>query len=229
MSKNRLLAVTVSVCVLVCGLSAGSAWARTKGKIKKGIYRSPAGNFSVPLPEGLGLRVNDHYDQKEGIGAVSFHDDFGNQKGIHFMRIPAELTKLFDDPTTRKQALEGFLEQAALPSWFLHVSKETKILHQEPFQLDGMVAFIGLVSIPGGGTVSLSAPGSKEARRADSTRGVLTLYHQGYLYLLTTEVGGGVFSFYEKPPSREAQIATTRAVLPEFYATIRFEGPRRAS
>ncbi|HEX6901638.1 MAG TPA: hypothetical protein VF789_18060 [Thermoanaerobaculia bacterium] len=227
MSKYRSLAVTVSLCALICGLAAGSAWARTKGKIKKGTYTSPAGNFSVPLPDGLGLRVNDGYDPKEGIGAVSFHDDFGNQKGIHFMRIPADVTKVFEDPATRKQALEGFLEQAALPTWFLPVAKDTQILHQELFPLDGADAFIGLVSIPGGGTVSLSVPGSKEMKRADSTRGVLILYHGGYVYLLTTEVGGGAFSFAGRVPSRETQIATARETLPKFYATIRFDAPRR--
>ena len=220
MSKHRFLAATVSICVLVCGLTAGSAGARTKGKIKKGIYASPAGNFSVPLPEGLGLRVNDRYDPKEGIGAVSFHDDFGNQKGIHFMRIPADATKALDDPTTRKQALEGFLEQVALPTWFLPASKDTRILHQELIQHDGADAFIGLVSIPGGSTLSLTD--SSGTRRLDSTRGVLILYHEGYVYLLTAEVGGGAFSLSGESPSREAQIATAREVLPKFYATIRF-------
>ena len=224
MSRHRFLAATVSICFLVCSLAAGSAGARTKGKIKEGTYTSPAGNFSVPLPAGAGLRVNDRYDPKEGIGAVSFHDALGSQKGIHFMRIPADVTKVLDDPTTRKQALEGFLEQVALPTWFLPASKDARILHQELIQHDGADAFIGLVSIPGGGILSIQD--ASGTRRMDSTRGVLVLYHQGYVYLLTTEVGGGIFSLDQEAPSREAQIATTREVLPKFYATIRFDAPR---
>lgn len=224
MSRHRFLAVTVSICVLACGLAAGSASARTKGKVRKGTYNSPAGNFSVPLPDGLGLRVNDDYDPKEGVGAVSFHDDFGNQRGIHFMRIPADATHVLENPATRKQALEGFLEQAALPTWFLPFSQDTRILQQEPIQLDGADAFVGLVSIPGGAT--LTVRDANGVRRMDSTRGVLVLYHESYIYLLTTEVGGGAFSLSREAPSMESQLATARKVLPELYATIRFNTAR---
>ena len=224
MSRDRSLALKIPICVLISSLLAGSAWAGIAGKIKKGAYISPAGNFSVPLPTGLGLRVSDGYYKREGIGAVSFHDDFGGQRGIHFMQIPADVTKALDDQATRRNALAGFLEQVALPTWFLHVSKETRILMQESMQLDNMDAVIGLVSIPGGATISIVD--SEGSRPLDSTRGVLALYHEGFFYLLTTEVGGGAFSLHEEVPNRQKQLATTREILTKFYATIQFRAPR---
>ncbi|MEK7348451.1 MAG: hypothetical protein AABZ94_06235 [Candidatus Eisenbacteria bacterium] len=211
------------ICLVAMPLTAGLAEAaKTKGKIRKDVYMSPAKNFSVPVPRGLGMRVNDSYASEEGIGGVSFHDDFGNQSGILFMRIPAEAARALDDPATRRQALESFLEAVALPTWFLPASRDARIVHQEFAGSRDSVAFMGLVSIPGGST----AMDMKTGKRLDSARAVLTLYHDGFVYVLTTEVGGGAFAVLDKEQrDPKDQLAAGSKKLFEFLGTIRFQVP----
>jgi hypothetical protein len=49
---------------------------------------------------------------------LSFHDDFGMQRGIHYVSVPPEAVlalQSLDDPA---QMLLGWLHEVAMPMWF---------------------------------------------------------------------------------------------------------------
>jgi hypothetical protein len=97
---------------------------RTKGKVKDGVYTSPGKNFSGPVPRGIGMKISDAFDNKAGLGAVSFHDDFGSLRGVLYARLPNDLVSRLTDRALRKDFLANALKEAAMPTWFLPASPQ---------------------------------------------------------------------------------------------------------
>ncbi len=58
-----------------------------KGKVRKKVYHSPEKNFTVPVPSGPGMKISDDYIKQANAGAVSFHDDAGNLRAVHYMDV----------------------------------------------------------------------------------------------------------------------------------------------
>lgn len=186
MSRFRSPTVALLLIALTAVFpTAPASAASLKGKVKKGVYESPAKNFRVPVPAGLGMRVNDGF-QRAGpeagdVGAVSFHDDLGALRMITYMsldRVPA-----FPDSATECRTLEAFIRDVAMPTWFVPASQESKILEIAPASFEGKRAVLALVSLPGASPLV----DAKTGKRMDSTRGLITFYHGRWVFLLGTE------------------------------------------
>jgi len=174
------LYVFVSVVALSTSFALGAS---LEGKVKKNVYYSPAGNFSVPLPSDWAgkINVNDSYDKKNGVGAVSFHSDFGMQVGIHYMLLPPEvLTK--EQPDWR-DALERWLHAFGMQVWFLPVSPKSQVLHEAFISFEGLNALVAEVKIPEGSFMVNMMTG----KRLDSRRGLVIFQKGRYIYMLSTE------------------------------------------
>ena len=191
-----------------------------KGKIKKNVYYSPANNFSVPVPPGMGMRVNDGYD-KSGTGAVSFHDDFGRQMGIHYMPVPAEVLPSLTSPDTREAALKGWLREGAMKTWFLPAIPKARVIHEEMDAFEGILALKAMVSLPEGSTTTVMD--SRGQRRLDSYRELIIFPKGKYVYMLTTET---VTGFMAALPDSQKEPGEDWAKFAEgtkpFYKTIVF-------
>jgi hypothetical protein len=171
------------VCAFLVAASALLA-AGTKGKVKKGVYYSPEKNFTVPVPSGMGTRISDGYS-KEGVGAVSFHDDFGSQSGIHYMRIPPDVQAKFDQAAHPADLLSHWLNNIALPAWFTSNFPTSRILHEAVVSFENMEVILAEVEIPGGSFMTVMDKDG--TRRLDSLRGLIIFRRGPYIYMLTTE------------------------------------------
>jgi hypothetical protein len=193
---------------------------RAKGKVKDGVYTSPGRNFSVPLPKGIGMKISDAFDDKEGLGAVSFHDDFGSLRGVLYARLPDALVTKFADRALRQDFLEHALEGAAMGTWFLRASPQASIVSQEAITLDTAEddAFVGLVSLPGGSSLM----DVKTGKHLDSTRAILTMQRKNYLYFLMIEVGSPLPGLQSAPVSPAEMATRARPRLIEFSKAITF-------
>ena len=159
-----------------------------KGKIKKNVYYSPANNFTVPVPPGMGMKANDAYD-KSGVGAVSFHDDFGAQTGIHYMLVPAEVLPSLASTETREANLKQWLHEGAMKTWFLPAIPKARVIHEEMDTFEGMAVLKAMVALPEGSTTTVMD--SQGQRRLDSYRGLIIFPKGKYMYMLTTETVTG--------------------------------------
>ena len=192
MNRSRRMAIGAMVCIVLLALASAVAHtASLKGKIKKGVYNSPAGNFTVPLPRGLGMHVSDGYlKEKDGYtGAVSFHDDFGGLVGIHYMSFVPDVTAALAKPGALEPGLKSWLETVAMPTWFVNAAPDSHLTHEAFGTFDGAGAMFAQVEIPGGSHLVTIDPGGK-SKKLDSTRGLVVFNRGRHIYMLTTELRG---------------------------------------
>ena len=215
---QRLAWVCFAMAVLGGGLAFGSS---LKGKLKKNVYYSPANNFSVPVPSGLmGMRVNDDFDEP-GIGLVSFHDDFGNQQGIHYMVMPAGAQAKLQAQETRDAELSRWLKEFALPVWFLHPFPNSRVIHEASDSFEGMTVLLAKLEIPEGSSTVIFEQGKQ--RHMDSRRGLVIFTKGRFIYMLTKET---VNAFTAAQASKEEDAGDGWKKFAEslkpFYKTIVF-------
>ena len=192
MNRSRRTALDIAMCAVIFALGSTVAHAASlKGKVKKGVYNSPAGNFTVPLPRGLGTHVSDGYlkDKDGHMGAVSFHDDFGGLIGIHYMSFPPDVTAALAKPGALEPGLKGWLETVAMQTWFVNAAPDSHLTHQAFGTFEGAGAIFAQVEIPGGSHLVTIDPGGK-TKKLDSTRGLVVFTRGHYIYMLTTELRG---------------------------------------
>lgn len=175
------LALSVSILALSTSFALGAS---LKGKIKKNVYHSPAGNFTVPLPSDWAGRigVNDSYDEKNRAGAVSFHSDWGMQQGIHYMLLPPD--DLTNQQLDSRDVLARWLHDFAMQVWFLHVFPKSRVLQEEFASFEGLNTLLARVEIPEGS----SMVNMMTKKRLNSLRGLVIFQKDRYIYMLTTEV-----------------------------------------
>jgi len=222
--RGRGLRRGASAIAVVLAASAVMLAAETKGKVRKGVYYSPETNFSVPVPSAGRMRVSDGHNAKEGIGAVSFYDDFGNQRGIHYMRIPVDLVAQFDQAGQPADLLAHWLSNFALPYWFRPASANSRILHEASLSFEGDEALLAEVEIPGGSP--LVVMDQQGTRRLDSRRRLVVFRRGSYLYIVTMERGKSLFGSREepdKPPEApEGDWTAFASEIVPFYRSIAF-------
>lgn len=223
------LSAIVFTLTLVMILPA-AAGAKLHDKVKNGVYNSPAKNFTVPVPEGMGMQVSDGYGKEDDLstGAVSFHDDWGTLVGIHYTHVPPEVEATLAQPEGIKSLLDWWLPDFAMPIWFLSASPESRVLHQEFGSFEGLEVLMAQVEIPGGS--SLVVQNSSGTRRLDSVRGLVIFHRGGYIYMLTTEMKGlqqvlppgSAEKTVEAEPERDDQWMRFTETLKPFYQSIEF-------
>jgi hypothetical protein len=184
---RRFLIVLATILAFSTSIASGSS---TKGKVKAKTYYSPAQNFSVPVPEFAQLKlaegqVVDDFDKSKS-GFVSFYNLFGAYLAIHYMPIASETVSLLQQPESREKALAGWLQESAMPTWFLRASPNSKIVRQAMTKFEDMGALTALVEIPEGSVLQNMAT----RKRLDSSKAVVVFPKNGYMYILAGEIGG---------------------------------------
>lgn len=151
----------------------------TRGQISDGRYISPLGNFTVPLPDGMGLRVQEKGEKD--WGSVAFHDDFGSFKSIFYLHLSPESLKTQNDPIKQRAILVSFLNDFAMPSLFKPVSPSANILHREHVNVGDYNAYFAVVEIPDGSTMF----DVRANKRYDTKRGLLIFVKGEFMYMLS--------------------------------------------
>lgn len=196
-----------------------SGQAMAGGNVSGGRYTSPLKNFSLPVPSGMGVKIDEAGDDFGGI--VSFHDDFGNLRAISYLRLPPEIVEIFDDAAQRDFAYRSYLYEALLPEMFVPVSADTKVLHEEFLGQDAEREFLAVINIPEGSAMMDMGSG----KRFDSTRALLIFETAGFIYTLHYELRGlfqGMLPQNTEFSLDDEKLESARGALHGFRKTIEF-------
>ena len=201
---------------------APASAARLVGKITRGVYTSPKVNFTVMVPNGTGMRVNDALNREEPpIGVVSFHDDFGANFRIFYMQLVMKGQALEppQDPAEITVKLEGWIREVVIPNWFAKASPDSRVIRIAPTKFDDRNAVVALLEIPNGSALMDMVTN----KRLDSRLGAVAFFRDGYVYLITMETR----SAFDDPAAQTAEpgenwARVQEAIVP-FYRTINFK------
>ncbi len=208
-------AITLASIVAISIFIGGCAM--TTGQIADGRYFSPLNNFSVPIPDGLGLRV-----QEEGAtedGGVAFHDDLGNLKSIFYLHISPETLNTQNDIIKQRAILVSFLDDFAMPNLFKSVSPGANILHREHINVEDYNAYFAIVEIPGGSTM-FDVRANKEF---DTKRGLLIFVNGEFMYMLSSGENPSVLELGQPAKPLDKLVEHEKESLLSFRTRIIFK------
>jgi hypothetical protein len=169
---------------LLCTGGLGGAIAA--GKVSDGVYFSPLNNFTIPVPNWRGLKIQDRNDDDFAI--VSFLDrgDFpAAPQSIATLRLTADVEPIFLDPSKRDAAIQGFLTGFVVPNLFQNVSPQTAIVHGEFLDEGERRLHFAVAHIPEGHAF-LRNP--KKGKQEDSVSGLLIFHNRGFMYMVRVEM-----------------------------------------
>jgi len=164
----------------------GFEGATAAGKVADGVYFSPLNNFTVPVPNWRGLRIQDRNDDDFAI--VSFLDrgDLpASLQSIATLRLTAEVEPAFLEPSRRDAAIQGFLTGFVVPQLFQKVSPQTAIVHGQFLDEGERRLYFAVVNIPEGHAF-LRNPG--KGKQEDSVSGLLIFHNKGFMYMARLEM-----------------------------------------
>lgn len=201
-----------------------SSCAIGSGNISDGRYTSPLGNFSLPVPSGIGMRVSEANDESGGY--VSFHDDFGSLSAINYLLIPADAVEVFRNPDLKDHAYAGFVHEYLLPDVFVPAFPDAEVVYGEFLGQGQDRVFFAVLDLPGGShLVEITRAGR---RQLDARRALLVFEALGTMYALQQEIGGPLQQIGEATEgigefSPDAEILErVHRGLYEFKATVEF-------
>jgi len=180
--------------------------ATTKGAVSGGRYQSPLNNFTIALPNWVGLKIQDQNDNDGG--RVSFHDDFGNLWAITYLRLPANSETTFKENEKRDTAYSSFLKTYALPSLFSRAPQGARIVREEFLGEGENRVYFAVVSLPEG-SVLLDL---KQNKRFDSVRGLIIFDKHGFIYMVENEMNN-VFSKVDPSSLTPKQLESSQSTL----------------
>lgn len=217
--RNSVMrSATVSKCVVFAvGLLISDVCAATRGRVSGGTYTSPLGNFTVPVPQGIGTRTQDQFDGYSGI--VSFHDDFGSLKSIFYLRLGEAALKIQNDPEKQRANLKRFLSDYAIPELFRPASPRANVLHGEHIKAGDHNAYFAIVDLPEGSTMF----DAKAKKRHDTKRGVLIFVRGAFIYMLSTGENPGVFDLTQPAKPLNKLLESEKKRLVSLRSTITFK------
>lgn len=212
--KNATAISLVSFATLSLFL-AGCATTREYGA--DGRYSSPLNNFSLLIPDGPGMIFQEAGDA-EG-GAVTFHDDLGNFKGIFYLNLPPETPKAENDPIQQRVILVSFLNDFAMPNMFKAAYPRASILHREHLDTGDFNAYFAVVEIPEGSTMA----DVKANKRYDTRRGLLIFVEGEFIYMLSSGENPSVPELGEPAKPLDKLVEHEKERLLSFRSTIVFK------
>lgn len=212
-TRSRALTLAL-LCLFVLEIATAA------GKIADGVYFSPLNNFTVPVPNWRGLKIQDHNDSDFAI--VSFLDrgDFPAPLwSVVSLRLTPEQEPILNDPSKRDSTYRSFLTGFAMPHLFQNVAPKTTIVHEEFLdQTDGRFYF-AVVNIPEGHT---ALHDGQKGKQADSVSGLLIFYNKGFMYMVRSEMKT-VFNANLNPSSLSPKdLESARRALLRIRGTMRF-------
>ena len=173
----------LSLGLLCLFLLEGAAAA---GKVENGVYVSPLNNFTVPIPDWRGLKIQDR--SEDDFAIVSFLDrsDFpAPLQSVVTLRLPADAEQIFLDPSKRDAALQSFLTGFVMPHLFQNVAPGSIITHRELLDDGDRRFYFAVANIPEGHTF-LHNP--NKGKQDDSVSGLLIFQHKGFMYMVRLEL-----------------------------------------
>lgn len=181
--------------------------ATTNGRILGGRYYSPINNFTLELPNWLGMQIEDGNFDNAG-GRVSLHGDMGNLWAITCLRLPANAESTLKDDEERDAEYSRFLKNFAMPSLFRQASKDARIVHEEFLGESENRAYFAVVSIPEGSAMF----DLKKNKRLDSLRGLLIFDKRGFMYMVESEMDN-IFSEVDPSSLNPKQLESSQSTL----------------
>lgn len=175
---------------------------------------SAANNFIVVTPK-KGMLFPYHIENlfNGSRGGVSFHDDIGNLLAIYYMHTPdTNYEKIKIDASMLKK----WFKEIGLPTYFLPLSKDTKIMQEKEITVGGEAAYFATIEIPNGSPIIMIS----EGRRIDTKRNILVLVRYGYVYLLSEERPN--IRFKVESFKIGSNLDSSESSLIQFYETINF-------
>jgi hypothetical protein len=172
------------------------------------------------------MKVSDDYLKDLGAGAVSFHDDAGNLKSIHYMDVssPDGTAPDFRDAVSGQETLKVWFHKVAMPTWFLAASDDSRVLAETVSSFKGTDALLALVEIPHGSHLLVTTAG--KSRRLDSRRGLAVVFRDQYIYMFVIETP--VRTLWEVAAPEPSDVGDDWmhfvTELEPFYETINFLG-----
>ncbi len=201
---NKLLAVIVLALGLVSAAHAQ-------------MYTSPLDNFSVPVPKGIGQRVQPQNDNDGGI--VAFHDDFGGYRSIFYLRLSPRSIELQKDPEAHRANLEKFFNEYAMTWLFKPASPTASVLHSEHTRFGEENAYFAIVNLPEGSTMF----DVKAKKRHNTKRGMMVFARGQFIYMVGSGENPSVLELGSSEKPLDKLIEAERAKLISFASTIGFK------
>lgn len=193
--------------------------ATTKGTIWGGRYQAPLNNFTIAVPNFIGLKIDDGKYGTYG-GRVSFHGDFGDLWAVTYLRLPENSALTFKDNEKRDAAYSGFLKNFAVGSLFSHVDPETRIVHEEFLGEGENRAFFAVVSMKEGSAMF----DVKQNKRLDSIRGLLIFHKRAYLYMVESEMNEAfIFDKMDPYSLNREQLESAQSTLKRIKGSMVFK------
>ena len=180
-------------------------------------YTSPLDNFSVPVPKGIGQRVQPQNDKDGGI--VAFHDDFGGYRSIFYLRLSPRSIELQKDPEAHRANLEKFFNEYAMTWLFKPASPAASVLHSEHIQFGEASAYFAIVNLPEGSTMF----DVKINKRHNTRRGMIVFARGPFLYMIGSGENPSVLELDNPEQPLERLVEAERAKLTSFASTISFK------
>lgn len=182
---------------------------------------SAAGNFTVATPKMVApVHIENVFNGS--LGGMSFHDDFGQLLAIYYTPIPVDATLNKDQKKFSITSLKSWFKQFVMPTFFLPISKNTKIIQEKEIAIEGEPAYFLTIEIPGGSIMQMLEIKEhsdfenwrEKASRIDAKRNILVLARGKYFYAISEEITPIL-------PS-ESSLNQPEFSLVKFYETINF-------
>lgn len=198
-------------------LAAGALVLVLAGGVNAQTYISPLGNFSVPVPKGIGQRVQPQNDNDGGI--VAFHDDFGGYRSIFYLRLSPHSLELQKDPEAHRANLERFLNEFAMEWLFRPASPTASVLHSEHTRFGEESAYFAILSLPEGSTMF----DVKANKRHNTKRGLMIFTRGQFIYMVGSGENPSVLELGNPEKPLDKLIESEREKLASFASTIVFK------
>lgn len=212
--KTGMVAAGLLAATTLANFVAGCAPGMTN--VSGGNYRAPLNNFVMPVPSGSGTKINERHDERSG--AVSFYDEFGNNESVFYGRLPADAGATLGDATKRDAAYRGFLHDYLMPSYFLPVSANAKVVREEFLYAGPDRAYFAVVVIPEASAVVDGQTG----KRRDAVRDLMVFYQNSFMYALSWEFTD-VFEKVAPAPLLNSRVEASQTALRRMRQSIRFQ------
>ena len=186
------------------------------GKVSDGLYHSPLNNFTVPVPQWRGLRIQDRSDNDFAVVSFLDRSDFPAPLwSIATLRLTPDSEPIINDPSKRDAAYRRFLTGFV----FRNVTPQTTIVHEEFLDETSNRFYFAVVNIPEAHT-ALHDP--IKGKQADSVSALLIFYNKGFMYMVRNEMKTILNADLNPSALRATDLESARKTLLRIRGTMRF-------
>jgi len=182
-------------------------------ELSQGVYESPLGNFTLPIP--VDREKGGRIDEQEGM--VGFCDDFGRLLRIDYYSFSDEeadkLESVGQEEYLRTCLVDNYVDRAIIAN-----VQHSKIEHTEYLEDVMEGSYFVVVDMPQGSTISKQKNGDNSVR-LDALRGLLAFPVDDFLYVVSCQ---RTFFDGETPAPMEKEVEGLKHQLLGFLDTVEF-------